>query len=106
MTHELGNYIKPDLPPVVDSVSNQLIQPQLTDHEVRIIAMLCDGMTRQEIAESLDRSPETVKNLILSASKKVEEPSSLKLALWYINYHLLERFQVTIAQLITIDPGG
>ena len=105
MTHELGNYIKPDLPPVVDSVSNQLIQPQLTDHEVRIIAMLCDGMTRQEIAEILDRSPETIKNLVLSASKKVNEPSSLRLALWYINYHLLERFQLTIAQLITIDGG-
>ena len=105
MSYKLGNYIKPDLPPIIDHVSGDLVQPQLTDHEARIIAMLCDGLTRQEIAESLDRSPETVKNLILSASKKVGEPSSLKLALWYINYHLLERFQLTIAQLITIDGG-
>ncbi len=106
MAYKLGNYIKPDLQPIIDPVSNELIHPQLTDHEVRIIAMLCDGMTRQEIAESLDRSPETIKNLVLSASKKVNEPSSLKLALWYINHHLLERFQITISQLIEIDPGG
>ena len=105
MSYKLGNYTKPDLTPIIDHVSNQLTHPQLTDHEIRIIAMLCDGLTRQEIAENLDRSPETVKNLILSASKKVGEPSSLKRALWYINYHLLERFQITIAQLITIDGG-
>ena len=104
--YKLGNYIKPDLPPIIDLTSNELISPNLTDHEVRIIAMLCDGLTRQEIAESLDRSPETIQNLVLSASKKVGEPSSLKLALWYINYHLLERLQITISQLITIDPGG
>lgn len=106
MAYHLGNYIKPDLPPILDPVSNELVHPQLTDHEIRIIAMLCDGLTRQEIAERLDRSPETIKNLVLSASKKVGEPSSLRLALWYINYHLLERFQITIPQLITIDPGG
>ena len=104
-SYKLGNYTKPDLPPIIDPVSNDLVHPNLTDHEIRIIAMLCDGLTRQEIAESLDRSPETIKNLVLSASKKVEEPSSLKLALWYINYHLLERFQLTISQLITIDGG-
>lgn len=106
MTYHLGNYYKPDCPPVIDKESGELVQHKLTDNETQVMAMLADGLTEREIANILKKSPNTVRNQIASARMKTESYSSLSLVIWYVNQRLKELYNVTIQQIITIDYGG
>lgn len=105
MAYHLGNYYKPECPPVLDSESGEMIQHSLTDHEVLVMALLTDGLTEREIATKLGKSPNTIRNQIASARKKTDTNSSLQLVLWLINERLQEVYQTRICKLITIDGG-
>lgn len=106
MTYHLGNYYKPNLPPIVDSGSGELIPVRLTDHEMAIIARLIDGQTESEIAHSTGRKRNTIKVHLQNIRKKTDSPNTMTAVIAILNALLVETKNITIQQLITIDYGG
>lgn len=43
----------------------------LTAHELRVLGMIADGLTVPEVADQLERSPETVKKTVRSVRRKL-----------------------------------
>ena len=104
MTYHLGNYYKPECPPI-ENESGELVKHSLTDHEVLIIARLINGQTESEIACDTGRSRNTIKNHLANARQKTDTNSSLELVIWLINQRLQDVYNTSIARLITIDGG-
>ena len=79
---------------------NPQLGKQLTDRQYEIVKLLCQGKSRFEMAEILDISPHTVKNLIVAITDKTGLESSLQIALWHIDNALLERHDIHLKSLL------
>ena len=79
---------------------NPQLGKQLTDRQYEIVKLLCQGKSRFEMAEILDISPHTVKNLIVAITNKTGLESSLQIALWHIDSKLGEKYKTSLDELI------
>ena len=61
---------------------------QLTDRERRIVAMLADGMSNQEIGEALGLAPETVRNALTRVRTKLGVTSRTRLVRFAYEHRL------------------
>lgn len=63
----------------------------LTEREMEVIKLVCEGLGNKEIAERLSIAGETVKRHMTNIFNKVGMSSRLELALFAIDHHLVDR---------------
>jgi len=73
---------------------------QLTDRQYEIVNLLCQGKSRLEVAEILDVSPHTIRNMIVTITDRTGLESSLQIALWHIDNKLLEKYNIHLKSLL------
>ena len=57
---------------------------QLTERELRVVQLVAEGLTNQELAQKLDRSEHVIKNWLRVIYDKVGMWTRLELALWWV----------------------
>ena len=58
--------------------------PKLTRTQLKVMPLLADGLTNQQIAEKLGTTRLTVNNYVIQVMDRIGPRSRLKLALWWV----------------------
>ena len=103
MKYTLGSYVKPSPPPLDHDLTGILYSRALSDREAQIIVMLANGLSRNEIADLLELSPNTVRNHVTILCSKLGVQSSIAAVCWYYEMLLWENYCTTFESLYTIE---
>ena len=56
---------------IIRKISSKIVQKQLSAKQIKVLTLRCESKTNEEIAELLEISPSTVKNVIMNIKKKL-----------------------------------